>query len=262
MQLTIKGLEQKEEAHRRNASIMTQQPVVKKRLPVTLQQLRVAATTEGLWTQTDGGGGRLLYCCLAMQYFLLARRSEMYATAKGKDGKGEYVLCRFNLCFIKGEEELLFERRREADHAVVTWLGYKGEKAHRNAQLAYAGQPLEMLNALLDTYPELPMEAPLTAYPRPGGGHSVVTADEATAALHRMMRALGVGHERLKLYQLHSLRVGGATALRAAGATDDQIMKAGRWASLCFKEYIHCTREEGEEISAMLGGATARRSLF
>ncbi len=41
------------------------------------------------------------------------------------------------------------------------------------------------------------------------------------------------------LVGVHSLRAGGAMALKLHGATDTTIMKMGRWTSLTFLEYIH-----------------------
>jgi hypothetical protein len=37
----------------------------------------------------------------------------------------------------------------------------------------------------------------------------------------------------------HSLRAGGAMALKLTGASDTTIMKMGRWSSLTFLQYIH-----------------------
>ena len=39
-------------------------------------------------------------------------------------------------------------------------------------------------------------------------------------------------------YRTHSLRIGGASMLAAAGRPDYEIQKLGRWKSLAFLEYI------------------------
>ena len=41
------------------------------------------------------------------------------------------------------------------------------------------------------------------------------------------------------LIGVHSLRAGGAMALKLQGASDTTIMKIGRWTSLTFLQYIH-----------------------
>ena len=41
------------------------------------------------------------------------------------------------------------------------------------------------------------------------------------------------------LIGVHSLRAGGAMALKLHGASDTTIMKTGHWTSLTFLEYIH-----------------------
>ena len=41
------------------------------------------------------------------------------------------------------------------------------------------------------------------------------------------------------LIGVHSLRAGGAMALKMNGASDTTIMKQGRWRSLTFLQYIH-----------------------
>jgi len=41
------------------------------------------------------------------------------------------------------------------------------------------------------------------------------------------------------LIGVHSLRAGGAMALKLNGASDTTIMKMGRWTSMTFLQYIH-----------------------
>ena len=45
------------------------------------------------------------------------------------------------------------------------------------------------------------------------------------------------------LFKLHSLRIGGASALAAAGVPDYLIQKLGRWKSLAFLQYIRLSRD-------------------
>ena len=52
----------------------------------------------------------------------------------------------------------------------------------------------------------------------------------------------------------HSLRVGGATALKLAGTEDTTIMKMGHWSGLTFLQYIH------NQIAHLSAGLSAKMS--
>ena len=69
---------------------------------------------------------------------------------------------------------------------------------------------------------------------------------QITAADMRMQIRLAVTTLKLHLAGIdpdlvgvHSLRAGGAMALKLTGADDTTIMKIGRWTSLTFLQYIH-----------------------
>jgi integrase len=53
-------------------------------------------------------------------------------------------------------------------------------------------------------------------------------------------------------YSGHSLRRGGATAMRAAGMLPEEIQAHGRWTSECYKRYLERTAEERLDISRRL----------
>ena len=52
----------------------------------------------------------------------------------------------------------------------------------------------------------------------------------------------------------HSLRAGGAMALKLAGTEDTTIMKMGRWSGLTFLQYIH------NQIAHLSTGLAAKMS--
>ena len=52
----------------------------------------------------------------------------------------------------------------------------------------------------------------------------------------------------------HSLRAGGAMAMKLSGATDSTIMRIGRWTSLTYLTYIH------SQIGALSAGVAWRMS--
>ena len=64
----------------------------------------------------------------------------------------------------------------------------------------------------------------------------------------QMINAIRTAVKSLKLHEqgidpdligVHSLRAGGAMALKLNGASDTTIMKMGRWTSMTFLQYIH-----------------------
>jgi hypothetical protein len=66
-------------------------------------------------------------------------------------------------------------------------------------------------------------------------GRTQIKYDKFSATLKRMVTIQGFDPEK---FSTHSLRIGGATALAAAGVPDSTIQTLGRWKSLAFLEYI------------------------
>jgi hypothetical protein len=64
----------------------------------------------------------------------------------------------------------------------------------------------------------------------------MISYDFFNAELRKIALKFGLDESR---YSFHSLRIGGATTLAAAGKSDHCIKKMGRWKSLAFLEYIH-----------------------
>jgi len=64
----------------------------------------------------------------------------------------------------------------------------------------------------------------------------MISYDFFNAELRKIATKFGLDQAR---YSFHSLRIGGATTLAAAGKSDHCIKKMGRWKSLAFLEYIH-----------------------
>ena len=74
----------------------------------------------------------------------------------------------------------------------------------------------------------------------------------ALAWIQDAARATGVPEGKLKLYKLHSLRVGGTTVL-AAGGKDEMIIRLhGRWKSNTNRRYAHRTPGTFIGVSALM----------
>ena len=74
-------------------------------------------------------------------------------------------------------------------------------------------------------------------------GQWVLSYHVLSQAIKRVAREMGVDARR---YRTHSLRIGGASMLAAAGVPDYVIQKQGRWKSLAFLEYIRLARSSFE----------------
>jgi integrase len=71
-----------------------------------------------------------------------------------------------------------------------------------------------------------------------GVSRSCLSYDVYNKAIKRLAYELGLNP---KYFSTHSCRVGGATALGAAGVPDYLIQNLGRWKSLAFLGYVRCS---------------------
>ena len=72
-------------------------------------------------------------------------------------------------------------------------------------------------------------------------GFTAVTPTDLITAIRLSVIVLGLDKAGINpdLIGVHSLRAGGAMALKLHGESDTTIMKMGRWSSLTFLMYIH-----------------------
>jgi hypothetical protein len=82
-----------------------------------------------------------------------------------------------------------------------------------------------------------------------------VTSKLATSYWRHVVSAAGQS-ARVINYTLHSGRIGGATALAAAGVADSAIMATGRWKSDAYLRYIRPTRQDAAAAAKALTAAT------
>ena len=71
-------------------------------------------------------------------------------------------------------------------------------------------------------------------------GQWSLSYDTFSKAIKKVAKEMGLDPDR---YRTHSLRIGGASMMAAAGRPDYEIQKQGRWKSLAFLEYIRLGRE-------------------
>ena len=72
-----------------------------------------------------------------------------------------------------------------------------------------------------------------------------ITRDDYNKNLKRALREIGIESEK---YGTHSGRIGGATMLWEAGATDGEIMEMGRWRSDCWKNLLQASQIEMPKV--------------
>jgi hypothetical protein len=79
-----------------------------------------------------------------------------------------------------------------------------------------------------------------------------IAYDFMNATIKNLMLTIG---EQASEYSTHSLRIGGASALFAAGANETIIRTMGRWSSDLYRLYVHACHEQCCDWSAKAGSA-------
>lgn len=87
---------------------------------------------------------------------------------------------------------------------------------------------------------------------------SPVTGDDVGRAVKWGARAIGLDPS---LYASHSLRIGGASALAAAGMRDWELMVMGRWTSWTFLRYLRMDQETLIGAACMMAATNIRGVL-
>ena len=225
------------------------------RLPLTWAIL--AQGRQAVVSMEDGG--YVMWLGLAVSYFLLCRASELWAYANGQVHP-EFCLTRNCLSFFHGEVQVAFEKRSIATAVQVTFLASKCDQKRAGCTITRTrlekeketgGASMgafEALLELLNVYPLLPAEAPLTVRSTPFGW-KVFTRTEAVAALRFMVGSSGRDPMQ---FALHSGRIGGGTQLASQGISELQIQRAGRWKSRAFMTYVREAGEGANSVSAAL----------
>ena len=95
---------------------------------------------------------------------------------------------------------------------------------------------------------------PICAFSRQGATWDTVRDKDITAAVRYAVAGCGLLERGFKLSQVgsHSLRAGGAMALKLNGIDETTIKKLGRWSGNTFMTYIH------EQIGSVMAGASAK----
>ena len=229
------------------------------RLPVTWGMLRDGEDLEKSW----GPGGRVMWLCLSLSYFLITRSDEMFAASSGRVHPA-HCLTRRDVAFFRGDRQLAYIDWRQADKIEVHFRGHKGDQEQRGnvrvrtrdethgPRSGYRadGGAVALMVELLSCHPTLPDSVPLSSY-RSGREVKVWKYDQALRAFREIVEKSG---RNPKEFALHSLRIGGASTLAAGGDVSDRVIqKEGRWVSEEYKTYTVYNVEDAKRVSRKLG---------
>ena len=234
------------------------------RRPVSLGVLRQGSGLAALW----GRGGRVLYLGLCAAFFFLARGGEMFGGSPSDPS--DHILRRGDVAFFRGDEQLPFERAREADRVEVRFRSAKGDQLGLGKvmtrvrtgpprRVEAGGGAVDVMIELLSLFPSLPSHAPLVSFCSESSAWSVWSKKQATDALRQIVALAGMPPEE---FALHSLRIGGATFLAAGGASPELLRSEGRWAGeQGFRPYVRNHGMDAEWVSDVLASmsTTARQ---
>jgi len=129
-------------------------------------------------------------------------------------------------------------------------------EGHRFEYYSKAPSPVRAFDLVFDMYSWVVQARPEMGEPflmfqgRPGVKKFLLSYNAFSRGVKKVARAMGLDPVR---FRPHSLRIGGASMLAAAGVPDYVIQKQGRWKSLAFLEYIRLGKKTFEmALSAML----------
>lgn len=228
------------------------------RLPVTWSMLRDSENIVRSW----GPGGRVMWLCLSLSYFLIARADEMFANSSGVVHPA-HCLTRQDVAFFQGDRQLQYLHWRQADRIEVRFRGHKGDQEQRGnvrvrtrdethgPRSGYRadGGAVALMVELLSCHPTLSDSAPLSSY-RSGQGVQVWKYDQALRAFREIVEMSG---RDPKKFALHSLRIGGASTLAAGGDVSDRVVQEeGRWRSEEYKTYTVYNVDDARRVSRKL----------
>ena len=214
----------------------------RQRLPLTYEMLQ-----RGKLSVPRTHKAQVCWLGLALSYFLLARASELWAYDDGGI-HSDFCLLRSDLRWLdEMGAELCWMLRHLAVAVEITFRGQQGRPAAPGAMIVKTDSTVDLIRTLINLSPGLPVTAPLLTQ-RSG---VTVTRKEATSVLRSMVKGLGADFKPAS-YALHSGRIGGATALAAAGLTDAAIMAAGRWKSDAFMVYVRPNQGDRRAVAAAL----------
>lgn len=212
---------------------------------------------QDLQVKKLGSQGTAMWAAVCLGYFFTLRSRSYVAKNKGRGYNKRDILLRRDVHFVagRGAEARVIKPTRENAHLVTRMIirvkrsktDQLGEGYERGINInshPYACAVKAVLAHLLVT-PGLPGEYPVCCFDAKAAMRSTaqwtITRDEVSKALKGAAMRMGESTDDLGS---HSLRIGGATALAAAGAPDSFICYWGFWKSPAYRGYLRHVKED------------------
>ena len=173
-----------------------------------------------------GAGGKEMWLCLCLSYFLIARSDEVFASDSGVVHPA-HCLTRRDVASFAGDAQLAYVLWPTADKIEVRLRGHKGDRGMigsvrvrtrdkitgPRSGCRAGGGTVALMVELVSCHRSLPTSAPLSSY-NCGKSVRVLRYGHALRAFRDIVANAG---RRPEHFALHSLRIGGATTLAAGG---------------------------------------------
>eukprot|EP00971_Amphidinium_carterae_P342754 6482177-Amphidinium_carterae.1 len=206
----------------------------------------------------EGMDAAILWATVLVGYLFLARASEMVAVAQVDERK---IIRSCDVAFK--DQDGLPAKAGEAERVEITFRHQKTDQVSFGAvrthyRIVGRGSHLCVVRAIERIWRRCPLRAPK------GNEHhlpllrwsngSVVNRGALQNVLKRAAKAVGVPPERTVV---HSLRVGGASALYQSTGSIDIVQRWGRWASGAFHRYLWEAAEQSKGLAAAMTSVEA-----
>jgi hypothetical protein len=223
--------------------------------PASLRHLR--GVFEDLRAKRRGRQGTATWAAVCIGFFFTLRSRSYSAAKKRSEYKEEEILRRADVKFIAGEgarARVVAPSRDNVGNIRSMVIRIKrsktdGEGRGYERAITINSDPylcvVKAVLAHLLLTADLPAEYPVCAYDAAASANGralhVVTRADVAGALKAVATRLG---EDVTLVSSHSLRIGGATAMAAAGFPDSFVCYWGFWRSPAYRGYIRHVRED------------------
>ena len=203
-----------------------------------------------------------MWLCLSLRYFLIARSDEIFASSLGV-AHPVHCLTRKYVAAFSGNNQLEYVHWRQADKMEINFRGHKGDqdqigevRARTRGEISgpqsgyrAGGSAVALMVELMSCHATLPDDAPLSSY-RIGLEVKVLKYSQALQAFREIVKKSGRDPKDLAL---HSLRIGGASTLAAAGEVSERVIQgAGRWKLDSYEPYTENNMKDSRRVSHIL----------